>query len=338
MKKRVALIYGGEGAEREISKLSAENLFSHIDEKEYEVLRIEILGNGEWKAVTEKGKYESTFPIFKDGVSGFLLGGEVLPVDCAIPCLHGNYGEDGVVQGALTAAHIKYIGQDVYASAVTSDKAFTKLIASRLNIPTADWILSDNESAPDAKARAERYLQYPMFIKPARLGSSYGATPVPTSDAFVSAYEYAKSFDARLLIEERVDFDYEVECALFDAGERRISAGGRVLSGGKFYDYNSKYDKNASPETEAKSGKAPEIEEKISEYSASLADFIGIKHLSRFDFFVNRDGKILFNEINAFPGMTATSLYPKLTEDMGLYKGEFINLLIKSVSKNDRRI
>ena len=338
MKKRVALIYGGEGVEREISKLSAKNLYSYIDKNKYEVLRIEILGNGEWKAVTNGEKSESTFPIFKDGVSGFLLNGGILTVDCAIPCLHGNYGEDGIVQGLLTAAHIKYIGQDIYACAITSDKAFTKLAASRLNIPVAEWILSDDENAFFAKGRAESLLRYPMFIKPARLGSSYGATPVLTPDDFVGAYDYARSFDKRLLIEERVDFDYEIECALFDAGERKISAGGRVLSGGKFYDYDSKYDKNASPVTEAKSGRMPEIEKKISEYSASLADLIGIDQLSRFDFFVTRDGKILFNEINTFPGMTATSLYPRLTEDMGLSKGEFINLLIESVVRNDRRI
>ena len=337
MKKRVALIYGGEGAERDISKNSAKNLCSQIDKDKYDVLSIEILENGNWNAVTENGKYIDTYPIMLGGVSGFLLNGKILQTDCAIPCLHGDFGEDGVVQGALIAAHIKYVGQDVYASAITSDKAYSKLVANSLGIPTANWIASDG-GTDTAKAKAEASLSYPMFIKPARLGSSYGAAPVRSEEDFKSAYAYARSFDKRVLIEELIDFDYEVECALFDAGERKISAGGRVLSGGRFYDFDSKYNAHLSPCTEAESGVFPETEKIITDYTEALADFIGIKHVSRFDFFVTRDQKVFFNEINAFPGMTATSLYPKLTEDMGFHPGEFINLIIESVCGNDRDI
>jgi D-alanine-D-alanine ligase len=273
-----------------------------------------------------------------DGRSGFLAGGDILSVDCAIPCLHGDFGEDGVVQGALTAAHIRYVGQDVYASALTSDKSYSKLAATRLGIPTAKWVVSDGEDFQIAKLNAEKHLSYPLFIKPARLGSSCGAMPVPTPNDFEHAYSYAASFDKRVLIEELVNFDYEVECALFDNGKRKISAGGRILSGGKFYDFDSKYNAKSSPSTEAKSGAFPEIEKTISAYTNALADFMGIKHISRFDFFVTRDREIFFNEINAFPGMTATSLYPRLTEDMGFSKGEFINLIIESVCKNDRGV
>ena len=336
MKKRVALIYGGEGAERDISKSSAENLYSKIDKNKYDVLSIEILENGNWKAVTEDGKYIDTYPVMLCGTSGFLLNGKIRQTDCAIPCLHGDFGEDGVVQGALTLAHIKYVGQDVYASAMTSDKAYSKLAAAHLKIPTADWIITDCEDFGKAKEKAEARLNYPMFIKPSRLGSSYGIAPVLSETDFEKAYRHARSFDKRILIEELVDFDYEVECALFDGGERKISAGGRVLSGGRFYDFDSKYNRALSPHTEAESGAFPEIEKRISSYTEALADFIGIRHISRFDFFVTHDKKIYFNEINAFPGMTATSLYPRLTEDMGFRPGEFINLIIESVCKNDR--
>ncbi len=338
MKKRVALIYGGEGAERDISKISAKNLLSLIDKSKYDVFPIEISASGNWKAVTEDGKYIGTFPIMLDGVSGFLLNGKILPVDCAIPCLHGDFGEDGTVQGALATAHVSYVGQDVYASGMTSDKAYAKLAASHLSIPTASWIISHGKDAKEAKAKAEARLNYPMFIKPARLGSSYGAIPVRSEADFESAYTFAKGFDKRLLIEELIRFDYEVECALFDVGERKISAGGRVLSNGKFYDFDSKYNSKRSPFTEAKSGAFPDIEKKIIRYTEQLADFIEIRHISRFDFFVTKDKRIFFNEINAFPGMTETSLYPKLTEDMGYRRGEFINLIIESLCGNDRSV
>lgn len=338
MKKKVALIYGGEGVERDISKRSAKNLYSLIDKAKYDVLQIEISKNGNWKAVTEDEKYIDTYPIMIDGHSGFLLNGEIISVDCAIPCLHGDFGEDGAVQGALTLAHVKYVGQDVYASAMTADKAYAKLAASHLGIPTADWLVTDCDNVRGAISKAENKLSYPMFIKPARLGSSYGASPVRTRDDFADAYASARSFGKRVLIEELIDFDYEVECALLDFGERKISAGGRVLSGGKFYDFDSKYNSKTSPITEAVSGRHPDIEKRISAYTELLSDFIGIKHLSRFDYFVTRDGRIFFNEINTFPGMTPTSLYPRLTEDMGLCRGEFINRIIESVSVNDRDI
>lgn len=332
MKKKVALIYGGEGVERDISKTSAKNLYSLIDKTKYDVIPIEISKNGNWVFRTKDGKYIDTYPIMINGVSGFLMNGSILSVDCAIPCLHGDFGEDGTVQGALTLAHIKYVGQDVYASAMTGDKAYAKLAATHLGIPTADWILTDCDSVRHAVSKAEQSLSYPMFIKPTRLGSSYGASPVRTPDDFAPAYNLARSYDNRVLIEELIDFDFEVECALLDVGERKISAGGRVLSGGKFYDFDSKYNAKISPLTEAKSGKYPDIEKKISYYTELLSDFIGIKHLSRFDYFVTRDGRILFNEINTFPGMTSTSLYPRLTEDMGFSRGEFINRIIESVS------
>lgn len=338
MKKKVALIYGGEGVERDISKRSAKNLYSLIDKEKYDVLPIEISSDGNWKAVSEGGKYINTYPIMIDGRSGFLLNGEIISVDCAIPCLHGDFGEDGTVQGALTIAHIKYVGQDVYASAMTADKTYAKLAAAHLGIPTAAWTVTNLDDIRDAMSWAEKNLSYPMFIKPARLGSSYGASPVRTRDDFAKAYALARSFDKRVLIEDLIEFDYEVECALLDVGEKKISAGGRVLSGGKFYDFDSKYNAQISPLTEAESGRCPDIEKRISDYTVLLCDLIGIKHLSRFDYFVTHDGRIFFNEINTFPGMTSTSLYPSLTEDMGFCRGEFINRIIESVSVNDRDI
>ena len=351
MKKRIALIFGGEGVEHRISEISAANLSKHIDESLYEVLFIGITCGGDWYIyngsrdkindgswIGDKSLLIPTYPVKIKGLSGFITKDGIIPVCCAIPCLHGDFGEDGIVQGALTSAHISYIGQSVCACAITSDKIYTKLAAEHLGIPTAKWTLETSADAAKARAHAEGALSYPMFIKPASLGSSYGAAPVFTYDAFAAAYEEARSFDERVLIEELIPFEYELECALFDDGGQRLSPGGRILSNGEFYDYNSKYGKDRAPLIEAYSGNDAEVEKCASDYAKMLSDFIGLKYLSRIDFFVTRDKRIYFNEINTFPGMTETSLYPKLTEDMGLEKGSFINLLIRKVCCCDRSI
>jgi len=350
MKKNVALISGGEGFEREISKLSAANLFSLIDKSLYDVYNVHIDKDGCWficpapAEIYEENHdsehiFTKTFPAFIDGVSGFLYEGGVIPIDCAIPCLHGDFGEDGCIQGTLTAAHIRYIGQDVYSSAITSDKIYTKLAAEHLGIPIAKWIFTDG-TAPlsNALKDAETKIGYPMFIKPARLGSSYGAHPVRNKNEFKSAYEDAVSYEKRLIIEELIEFDYELECAFIDVGKQFIIPGGRIRSNGAFYDFNAKYSKNSSAKTEAKTSGFSETENKITEYTRLLASLIGIRQLSRFDFFVTKSGEIFFNEINSFPGMTETSLFPRLSGCVGEKKGDFINLLIDGICSNDRRI
>lgn len=351
MKKTVALIFGGEGFEHRISEMSAANLYGIIDKARYEILPVGISIDGYWyiyrgpadKIISgdwaeDKENLIPAFPTKMNGASGFITNDGIIPVDCAIPCLHGDCGEDGIIQGALTAGGIRYIGQSVCASAVTSDKIYAKLIAERLGIPTAKWSYSTSDDANEAKRFAEEKLSYPMFIKPANLGSSYGAAPVFSPDEFYAAYEEARRYGDRILTEELIPFEYEIECAMLEDGEIRFSPGGRILSNGAFYDYESKYRPESSPKTEAFSGKDRETEEKITEYSAMLTDFIGLKHLSRIDFFVTKDKEIYFNEINTFPGMTKTSLYPRLTEDMGIRKDGFINLLLDGVCGYDRRI
>ena len=246
MKKTVMLIYGGEGYERDISIKSAENLSRLIDTDKYKLLYVEISKSGAWYL---RGGINSrdtgatlTYPVLLGGASGILVNGVLIHIDAAVIALHGDHGEDGMIQGALAAAHIKYVGQDVYAAAATSDKAYTKLIAERLGIRTAGWLLAVSEDEKTARIRAEEKLGYPMFIKPARLGSSFGAHPVRSREDFDFAYLDAQKYgDGRVLIEELIDISYELECALFDDGVRIISPNGRILSDGRFYDYKSKY-------------------------------------------------------------------------------------------------
>ena len=339
MKKKVALIYGGEGYEHDVSVAGANNLYDLIDKDLYDVIKVFIDKDGCWY-VQENGESEEIpcFPARLNKVSGLISRTNVIPVDCAVPCLHGDFGEDGTVEGLLTAAHIPYVGQRVAASAICSDKALTKLAAEHLGIPTSEWVLADGVAADEARRIAEDRIGYPMFIKPVSLGSSYGAHPIISKEDFDGAYADAKKHSDRLIIEKLIAVDYELECALLNCGRQIIIPGGRVLSNGRFYDNKSKYDPDASPRTEAQTGRDPISEGLAAKYSAMLAELIGIDYLSRFDFFVTPDKKLYFNEINTFPGMTATSLYPQLTEVAGLNRGEFINLLIEKACADDRGI
>lgn len=324
MKKTIALIYGGEGREHNISVLSAKNLIGMIDRDTYDVLSVYITERGEW--FIENGSRKTpTFPVFLEGKSGFILNGKIKECSLALPILHGELGEDGTIAGLLRSAHIKAVGCPTLPSAVTSDKITAKFIANSLDIPTARWVFTDCESYDSALKKAESTISYPMFIKPSSLGSSIGISRVRERNEFKEAYEKAALLCDRILIEEEIRMERELECAYLFANGKHLYAVGEIRLGGEFYDFEKKYEKET--ETSAFSGDAS-VGKRITEYSDKLREAIGIRGLSRFDFFLTEGGEIYFNEINALPGMTGTSLYPTLTEKMGLGKGEFINILI----------
>lgn len=324
MKKTIALIYGGEGREHNISVLSAKNLLRMIDRDAYEVLSVYVTEGGEW--FIENGSSKApTFPIFLSGVCGFILNGKIKECDLALPILHGEMGEDGTIAGLLKAAHIKAIGCPTLPSAVTSDKITSKFIADALGIPTAKWIFTDCEPYDSAVKRAEAALSYPMFIKPSSLGSSIGISRAESPEEFKDAYEKAALLCDRILIEEEIRAERELECAYLFANGTHNYEIGEICLDGKFYDFERKYESDTK--TAAFSGEAT-VRERITEYSDRLRETMGIRGLSRFDFFLTERGEIYFNEINSLPGMTKTSLYPILTEKMGFSEGEFINILI----------
>ena len=332
MKKKIALIYGGEGCEREISKKSAEALLSFIDRKEFEVLPIEIEKDGTWRFAGGICRGTATFPVYLDGRHGFLRDGGIERIDCAVISLHGDMGEDGSVQGALDTAHIPYVGESVSVSALTSDKALTKTVAESLGIPTSEFITVDPLDGEGAAMKAaEAILGYPMFIKPRRLGSSIGASPVFKREDFRKAYLKAQEAPrgGGIMIEKLVRIAYELECAcLGTGGEVKCLAGGTVKANG-FYDYEKKYGEGGALAIADLSRVSDGIRRRAEAHTRTLVREIGINSISRIDFFVTPDGQLLFNEINSIPGMTRTSLFPALTELMGLPRGEFINSLIR---------
>lgn len=337
MKKRIALIYGGEGCEREISTLGAKNLFSMIDKERYVLTPVFISSDGSWFIRENFSEKDSrpTFPVYMDKRSGLLLDGDILDVSAAIPALHGDFGEDGRIQGALDTAHIPYIGCGVSAGALAADKIYTKIIAEHLGIPTARWIVFQSGDDPyTTAAKAEEIFGYPSFIKPPTLGSSIGAHKASTRTEFLKALEDARALgDGRVLIEEYIDSECEIECALLNFGTKQIFSGGKILTDGKFYDYDGKYGETSNIKTEHGNFRDTELSRLSKIYAEKISRFLSLRHVSRIDFLLSRCGRLYFNEINTFPGMTNASLYPSMTEDMGYRRGEFINLLLSEVAR-----
>lgn len=330
MKKKIALIYGGEGAEHGISLRSAEGLRSLIDEEKYELYDVLITKEGEWLISVGESRVP-TYPVLFGGVSGFLTSDGILRVDAALPVLHGEWGEDGKIQGALDTAHIRYVGCGTLAGAVSSDKILTRAVADSLGIPGAKWIYTVyGDPTESIIAECERRLSYPVFVKPSGLGSSIGASAARNRRELAEALSKARSssHDGRVLIEELIEAECEIECAYIGGAHPRFSASGVIDTKGRTYGFCEKY----SPNTDIKASHGAHLDENIKalaeSYARTLTRALSISDMARIDFFLTREGKLYFNEINTIPGMTSTSLYPLLCEDAGLARGEFINRLL----------
>ncbi len=321
MKKTVLLIVGGTGKEREVSLMGRDYVRSLIDSNKYRVITATVRPCGVW----HDGE-EEIFPLRSSGGCGICKGGTLVPVDVALPLLHGDGGEDGVIQGTLCAAGIPFVGADTYTGALCADKWYTKCVAASLGIPVTEGIyLTDTAEVLSKREIAERALTYPMFVKPARLGSSIGARPIPTRADFCSAVDLAAEMAGRLLIERAWEKKRELEVAYFSAGgETIITDAGEILTGG-FYDYNGKYGGGCG--TADRAELSPDVAALIKEYSTRLAAAVGLRHLGRIDFFLTDNG-VVFNEINTMPGFTEASLYPRLMARAGICPKELIGRLL----------
>lgn len=352
-KKTVALIFGGRGHEHSVSLSGAEYMLTLIDPASCCVLPVLITRGGEWRIqnATRHGTYadfrslcdalsdplrsSNVAPIYSGGRSGFLTdGGELIPVDVAFPLLHGDGGEDGCVQGALECARIPYVGCGVTASALSLDKAYTKTVAEHEGIPTAKWTIAVNGSTHHSLERAittaEQSFGYPMFVKAAGLGSSVGVYRVEDRDGLITAYRDAVSLGSeRVLIEEALDVASELECAVLLTEHRKIYSDlSEIRCDGGYYTYERKYSGGGvtvTPHAEI----SEEVRNAVRKYTEILSDALGTRHLSRFDFFLTADGRLIFNEVNTLPGFTPTSMYARLIEDAGVPPRELVRELLE---------
>ncbi len=333
---RVAVIAGGRSSEHEISVESARSVIGALDPDRYDVKAIEIHRDGRWELgpgdARELGRpVAETLPVpTGDPRSRRLLG----QVDVVLPILHGPFGEDGTVQGLLELAGVPYVGAGVTASALCMDKDLFKAVCRDKGIPVTRSVTVRNGDRPDNP------FGYPVFVKPARLGSSVGISKVGAEDDLQQAVDLARRHDEKVLIEEFVP-GVEVEVGVLGNKEPIASLPGEIVahgfSGVDWYDYSAKYDEGGMDLVIP-----PRIPEEKSERVQQLAveAFVATdcEGMARADCFVRDDGEVLVNELNTIPGFTATSVYARLFEASGIPYPELLDRLVElALERHERR-
>ena len=343
-KSRVAIICGGKSSEHEISCVSANGILNAIDRNKFEPVLIGITKSGKWLLLPDDSNFSivngalPTVPESGIEVSitslGLVAGGKQLAIDVAFPVLHGPYGEDGTIQGLFEMIGIKYVGSGVLASAVSMDKSYAKPIfaAAGLSVAAGIVVTSKNFELPSN-------LTFPLFVKPARSGSSRGTTKVKQKSDLASAVEHALSFDTKVIIEQAV-VGKEIECAVLQAdGKITASEVGQISISSKFefYDFQAKYLDN-SMELIVPADLPAGVQSKIQQAAITAFNAAGCEGLARVDFFYSTQGEIIINEINTMPGFTPTSVYPKLIEKNGINYKELITKLITTAQTRSASI
>lgn len=344
-RKSVAVIFGGVGFEHEVSVRGADFILKNIDRCAYEPIAVYITRLGGWRICDKRGTAsdamlgksvsKQTFPVCINGKSGLAIGKRIKRIDAAIPLLHGDGGEDGRVQSTLSTAGIKCAGECAEVSSLALDKAYTKIVAEHVGVPTVPFVMRyepipSSPSVAEAMAEAE-HLGYPLFIKPRCLGSSVGCSLIKHPGEFERAYRRASSLGGgKVIIEAYLENIREVECAYISHfGKDLFTSVGEIECSDDFYSFNDKYSSASSAKVITCAEVSPEINRQIKEYSRRLKDALMVRSLSRFDFFV-KDTKVFFNEVNTMPGMTPTSLFPKMLKSHGLSPKDMISALIEA--------
>lgn len=374
-KKRIVVLYGGRADEHSISCISTAGVLAAMDTERFEPIPVGITKDGKWIVNGENPlgwsldeglpTVEKT-PGAKDVVLEVALGqdgffareddGTLTPfghVDAVFPVLHGPYGEDGTIQGLFEMMGVPYVGCGVLASAACMDKHYTKVLLAAAGIPVAPGITLDarsfdkaSEFKTDANAImaqvSEAGLQYPLFVKPSRAGSSFGVTKVEhegdAAELAAAVYE-ASRHDWRILVEQGIDAR-EIECAVLcpKAGEApqaswpgEIVLDKRAEGDDQFYDFDSKYMDAAASHVEVPANLPEETLNLVRETAKKAFVAVDGAGLSRVDTFVTKDGKVMVNEINTMPGFTSISMYPKAWEATGVRYTDLITMLIEGV-------
>ena len=342
-KLRVAVICGGKSSEHEISCISANGILNSIDRGKFEPILIGITKSGKWLLlpddttfITQNGALP-TVPESGIEVSitsqGLFSGGKNLAIEVVFPILHGTYGEDGTIQGLFEMMAMRYAGSGVLASAVSMDKSYAKPIfaAAGLKVAPGTVVTSTNFELPSN-------LKFPLFVKPARSGSSRGTTKVKQISDLKAAVEVALAFDSKVIIEQAVN-GKEIECAVLQSeGKTIVSPVGEIIISSKyeFYDFQAKYldDSMQLVYPVLPAG----VEEKIQSAALTAFNAAGCEGLARVDFFYSDSGDVVINEINTMPGFTPLSVYPKLIEKSGVNYQQLITTLIQTAQTRSSSI
>jgi D-alanine-D-alanine ligase len=305
---RVAVLGGGRSSEHEISLASAAAVREGLATAGHEPLEVLISPEGRW---SHGGAPVAIEP-----------GGGLLGADVVFPALHGPFGEDGTVQGALEIAGVPYVGAGVLASAVCMDKVVFKDLMTRAGIPQVDYVGLWDGDPRDAAGR----LGTPVFVKPARLGSSLGISKVESAGGLDAALDEAFAHDPHVIV-EAASSGLEVECSVLGNSAPEASEPGEIAALADWYDYEAKY-REGGMELVVPARIGPGDRARVQELARSVFRLAGCSGLARVDFFVEEAGRVLVNELNTMPGFTTTSVYAKLWEASGVPYGELLDRLV----------
>ncbi len=370
-KIKVAVVFGGRGPEHPVSCMGGGNMLAGIDRTRYEVIPVGITAEGNWVLVADAperlavtdGELPTVAAVAEPGSTVVPWSGSGVvataptqiphvfgDVDVVLPVLHGPYGEDGTIQGLLELAGVRYVGAGVLASAVSMDKEYMNLIFRAKGLPVGPFVVVRERDWPDVQSEtlsveAKRVLDdieelgWPLFVKPARGGSSIGTSKAHTLDELREAIATARQYDPKVLVEAAID-GVEVEVSVLeglDGAPPDTSLPGQLLidGGEEFWDFEAKY-------LDAASGMAipaPIPESAIAEVrrlAAAAFDAVSCEGLARVDFFYTRGGEILVNEINTMPGLSPASYFQKMWEASGMPFPQLVDRMLQTALKKRR--
>ncbi|NOQ23419.1 MAG: D-alanine--D-alanine ligase [Candidatus Aegiribacteria sp.] len=325
---KILLLSGGKSAEREVSIVSAAFVQSVLEESGHEVIPVEIDIHGRWSLEETSLLIHTGHPVWK-----LFRGDSRITFDIIFPVLHGPWGEDGSVQGLCMIAGWPCAGADIMTSAVAMNKITTKELVSSRGIPVVPWKSFTVQSPPQHEDLIS--MRYPVFVKPARMGSSVGISRVDSPEMLQEAADIAFRFDNLILIENGIEKAREIEVALLsESGKVSSSVTGEVVPGRQWYDYTAKYNCE-----ESKLLIPAPISENLSVEIRSCAEecfsILGGSGFARADFLLDSDGKYYFNELNTIPGFTDISMFPRLWNATGLSSAEVMNRILKEALRNN---
>lgn len=334
-KLHVAVIFGGRSGEHEVSLMSARSVLSVLDPARYEVTQIGITHDGQWLTGADVlGKFEqNNFVDLQPFVMTPDPSRSTYNIDVFFPVLHGTFGEDGTLQGLFEMANVAYVGAGVAGSSVGMDKGVFKDVMIANNIPTVETLVvlraEIEKDMPGVIEKAETLSDYPLFTKPANLGSSVGVTKCNNRSDLQEGLMEAAAFDRRVLIQKGIRNAREIEVSVLGNDEPVASVCGEVLPSREFYSYESKYIDGTSGLV-IPAALPAETSDAIRDYAVSAYKAIDCAGMARVDFFVERDtNRIHLNELNTIPGFTKISMYPKLWEASGLPYSKLCDRLIE---------
>jgi len=326
---RLLVLFGGRSAEHEISCISAANVVASADPDRYEVVTVGITAKGQWVAPAGNGNGDPLVAAGAPVDSDALLAS----ADVVFPLLHGPFGEDGTVQGLLELASVPYVGTGVLGSALCMDKAMAKRALGAVGLPQVRHVVLRDAAFDDA-AFDETVLEhvgdelgFPLFVKPANLGSSVGVSRVSDEIELQRAVDLARSYDEWVVFEEAV-VGREIECGLLGYPALRSSVPGEITPSRDLYDYEDKY-KLGAADLLVPAPLHPAVASQVRKLAVKAGEALRVEGMARVDFLYEEGGRgLLVNEVNTIPGFTSISMYPRMWEASGLQQSELVDELV----------